>query len=90
MNIGPDFSTYKSRQSQATQDTILGNNKAVHNVIMKPGPLTESDHIPIIYTLTTRGVTKPTRLALNIRKPNWESLKVQINTDMEKINVHNK
>lgn len=57
--LGPQFPTYISTNSNTTPDIILGNSKIYHNYKIEQGPITASDHIPIIFTITTQAVKIP-------------------------------
>ena len=52
---GPNFPTFHSHHAQSTPDIVLSNNKIIHNLTLTQGPITLSDHTPIIMTLTTKG-----------------------------------
>lgn len=45
-HLGPQFATYYDRRSNTSPDMVLGN-RTVHNITIDPGPITESDHIPL-------------------------------------------
>lgn len=51
-HLGPDFKTFITARATGTPDVILTNQNMVHNMCIKQGPLTTSDHIPIIVTLS--------------------------------------
>lgn len=63
---GPQFPTFYSRTSSTTLDIVLSINKAIHNLTIDPGPITESDHTPVIVKLTTNAITKTIPPTLNI------------------------
>ena len=71
-HLGPDFTTYHERGSSTTPDIILGNNKTIHNITMKAGPLTESDHLPIIMTITSKAITNPITPRPNPSRADWD------------------
>ena len=71
-HIGPDFPTYISHNSHTSPDIILTNNCAYHNHIIEAGPITSSDHIPVILTITAHAHKIPTPPTLNYRKANWK------------------
>lgn len=54
-HLGSDFSTYIASTAHTT-DIILSNNKIDHNHTIKGGPVTPSDHIPIIFTVTATAI----------------------------------
>lgn len=59
-HMGPDFTTYHDRRCSSTPDVVLGNNKVLHNITINAGPITESDHLPMIITLSSKAITNPT------------------------------
>lgn len=87
LHLAPDFPTFIGRQSCMTPDIILSNNKVMHNIIFKPESLTESRHVPMIITLTTRAITKPTQDTLDLKNANWEKFKEEMNTGMDTLNL---
>lgn len=56
-------------------DLVLGNSKILHNTSITPGPITTSDHIPIIMTITAKAITKPIPATLNTKQANWTQFK---------------
>ena len=38
---------------------MLANDKAFHNTLIEPGPLTTSDHTPIIIKITSKPIEIP-------------------------------
>ena len=77
-HLGPDFTTYISGNKHSTPDIILSNKNAFHNHIIKPGPVTPSDHIPIIFTITASAIRIPAPARYNINKANWEAFEEKI------------
>ena len=70
-HIGPNFKTFLGRH-QGTPDIILTNNKAFHNYYIQPGPLTTSDHLPIVLTLSTSPIQIPRKhTKLDMRHADW-------------------
>ncbi len=82
-HLGPNFPTYITPQSATTPDIIICNNRAYHNIKTEPGPLTSSDHTPIIMTITSRAIREnvPTRLRLN--GANWQLFKDQVTAGLQ-------
>ena len=72
-HIGPNFKTYLGRH-QGTPDIILTNNKTFHNTYIRAGPLTGSDHLPVVLTLSTSPIQIPRRQTrLDMKKADWTS-----------------
>ena len=94
-HIGPDFPTFLSHNASTTPDIILSNNKTYHNIQIQPGPITPSDHIPILIKITSHPIKIDTPPTYITNKTNWESfiskvlnLTKNINTDT-KMNQQN-
>jgi len=83
-HIGPFFPTIIRHNSATNPDIVLKNNHAFHNIHFKPGPLTPSDHIPII----TKISTNPIQIAIKPRrcfhKTDWDNYRQELeNTDTD-------
>ena len=85
IHLGPDFTTWHSRNCSTTPDIVLGNNKIFHNLTIDPGPLTESDHLPLIITITSKAITNPILPRHNIKKANWETFETSVDEQMNDI-----
>lgn len=57
----------------------------MHNIIIGPGFITESDHIPIIIKLTTKAVTRTKHPTPDLSRANWNRFSEQITNEMENI-----
>lgn len=68
IHLEPDFLTYHNRNTRSSPDAILANIKAMHNIIIKPGTITTSDHIPIVMIITADAITHPSPPRLNLKK----------------------
>lgn len=84
-HIGPHFKTYITPRSSGTPDIILTNNNFHHNLHIQPGPLTSSDHLPIIITVSTSPIQIPVAPRLDFRHANWENF----NNDLSNIPIPN-
>lgn len=85
--LGPNFPTFYGRATATSSDIILGNNKIVHNITIIPGPLTTSDHIPIIMEITTKAITKPITPKLNMKKANWENFTEEVKSKIAQLTL---
>ncbi len=85
--MGPQFSTFHDRRSSTTPDIALGNNKTMHNITIDPGPLTESDHIPLIITLTTSAITNAIPPKPIYNKANWDLFTTTVEREMREVNI---
>lgn len=89
INLGPNFKTFIGHGNMTTPDRVFSNNKACLNYYLKQGPLTTSDHIPMILTLSTSPIQIPTKERYLMHKANWESFKSEVNK-MQEFNLNNK
>ena len=72
-HIGPHFPTFISHQSATTPDIILTNLHTYHNIHITQGPLTSSDHIPVILNISTTPIQTPTTPRPSYKQANWEN-----------------
>lgn len=72
-HIGPHFPTYIARNVTTTPDIILTNTRTYHNIHITQGPLTTSDHIPIICTLSTHPIQIPSPRRPCFKQANWDN-----------------
>ncbi|KAK3892023.1 hypothetical protein Pcinc_004112 [Petrolisthes cinctipes] len=77
-HIGPHFPTYYSVNSNTTPDIILTNFRTHHNTHTAPGPLTTSDHIPIIFTISASPIQIPAMPRPSFKQANWARFKNEI------------
>lgn len=74
-HLGPHFPTFLARNNITCPDKIFCKNKAFLNYQKTPGPLTPSDHIPIIMKISANPIQLPTSKRLNMKKANWEKFR---------------
>ena len=93
-HIGPEFPTFYTRNRTTTPDIIiLTNYRTHHNTHAIPGPLTTSDHIPIIFTISTSPILipAPPRAAdykkKKKKKTHWEKFQAQVNNTLHRNNL---
>ena len=84
--MGPDFSTRVGHRGLSKPDIILRNNQAFLNYAITEGELTTSDHIPILFTVSTAAIVKQATRKKQYSKTNWELFKLMTERDMERIN----
>lgn len=72
LHTGPNFPTFIRHNCATSPDIIITNNRAHHHTFSQPGPLTPSDHIPIILTISTSPIRIPTARRPNYRQADWE------------------
>ena len=78
-HLGPDFPTYISGEHATTPDIVLGNRFADLSVVMEPGPLSTSDHIPIVATISTNPIITETVIERDdYSRADWEGLQTYL------------
>ena len=70
--IGPNFPTLIRHNSASSPDIVLTNTKTFHNIHLTPGPITPSDHIPIIATISINPIQIPILPRKSFHKADWE------------------
>lgn len=85
LHLGPTFPTFISQNSATTPDIILSNNRTYHNTRVDIGPLTTSDHIPIILTITARAITEPRTERLMLHRANWDKFRDIVNNKIQEV-----
>lgn len=80
LHIGPYFKTYITPRASGTPDIVLTNNKMNHNMHLCPGPLTSSDHLPIIITLAASPIQVPVTPRPDYNNANWENFVANLET----------
>lgn len=86
--IGPNFPTYLSHNTASHPDIVLTNNRTIHNIHLKPGPITPSDHIPIIARISAHPIQIPIQPRKSFHKANWDTYKEQLSTVNPPNNPH--
>ena len=71
-HIGPHFPTLMTHNSTTSPDIALTNSQTFHNVRLQPGPMTSSDHIPIIATISCNPIAIPIKPRRQFRKADWD------------------
>ena len=90
--LGPEFKTWIHPTNTGTPDIILGNRKIHLNVSITQGPVTTSDHIPIIVKISTKPIMTPSKKHLQIKKADWVKFKRSIleNAREAKIDINDR
>ena len=81
-HLGPDFDTFVSARGKGRPDIIIGNKNAHLNFAIQQGPLTTSDHIPIIFKLSTSPIMIPQRETYNYKRADWNMFQNEIMQQM--------
>ena len=73
IHLGPHFPTFISHGTATSPDKIFCNTHHYLNSISEPGKLTTSDHIPIVFKLSTKPFLIQQPTTYNFYKADWES-----------------
>ena len=74
-HIGPHFPTYYGPLTATSPDIVI-TNQAFHLAhSITPGPLTSSDHIPLIIDISSSPIMSPTLPTYSFHKTDWDSFK---------------
>lgn len=79
-HVGPFFKTYVTPRASGTPDIVLVNNKFNYNIQISPGPLTTSDHLPLVIRMSTSPLQVPVPPRLNFHNANWENFATQLSS----------
>lgn len=78
VHLGPHFPTFLGHHSLTTPDRVFCHNKAFFINHIQQGPLTASDHLPIIFTISTCPIQIPVPLRYSMGKANWEGYREEL------------
>ena len=78
IHVGPDFPTFITHRSKSSPDIILTNRAVFHNILAVPGPLTPSDHIPIIFKISTNPIMLKIPKRPSFKAANWNNYKTYL------------
>lgn len=86
-HLRPHFITYRETQTATTPDIVLLDNKLIHNIQIRPGPLTTSDHIPNKTEVTQQIKLVRKSRTLNIQQADWEAFQEELIKGIEEIDI---
>ena len=86
IHLGPHFPTYFSRNSRTNPDKVFANKHHYLNYICEPGDITTSDHLPIIFQLSTMPFIKEKPKVYKTHKADWDLFQYKLDSQ---INVTN-
>ena len=79
-HIGPHFPTFLRHNSATSPDLIITNRHMTANTHAQPGPLTGSDHLPILLTLSTDPILIPIKPRPSYVQANWDGYTNDLST----------
>ena len=74
--IGPDFHTSYTGRGKGRPDLVFGNRAALaYHTHLQPGPNVGSDHIPIIFKLSTSPILNKETMSFRYKQADWDDFK---------------
>ncbi len=86
LHLGPHFPTYFSLNSSTNPDKIFSNQHHYLNCISEQGDITTSDHLPVIFKLSTSPFIVEKPKIYKINKADWDLFHHKLDS---KINISN-
>ena len=77
-HIGPHFPTFIRTNCATTPDIAITNKVTFHNILLTPGPVSASDHIPVIAKITANPIQIPIKPRPHFTRADWESYKNEL------------
>ena len=77
-HLGPNFPTLIRGTGCTTPDIVLCNRSAFHNVHFEEGPLTSSDHIPIIARISGNPIQIPIKPRYQFDRADWDGFQQEL------------
>ena len=78
IHLGPHFSTFFSHNALTSPDKIFSNKHHYLNCISEPGELTTSDHLPIIFKLSTSPFLVEKPKVYKTHKADWDMFQAKL------------
>ena len=87
IHLGPYFPTFYSRNSRSNPDKIFSNKHHYLNCTSEPGEITTSDHLPIIFKLSTKPFIKEKPKVYNTHKADWDIFQRHLDSQVNVTNL---
>ena len=79
-HLGPNFNTWANQRKSGRPDIVISNSRNHHCHHIAPGPLTTSDHLPLIMTISCDPIMLPTPNRFLYKKADWEKYTAHISS----------
>ena len=86
-HLGPNFPTYITSGTHTKPDIILCNKHIYHNHYSELGPVTASDHLPIIFTITASAIKIPVPERFNTKATDWDIFQNEIRNNLQTLEL---
>ena len=87
LHLGPYFPTFFSQKSSTNPDKIFSNKHHHLNCISEQGDITTSDHLPVIFKLSTIPFIAEKPKIYNINKADWDLFHHKLDTKIKTSNL---
>ena len=77
-HIGPEFKTWIAPTGSGTPDIVLANQQAHFNISLQQGPLTSSDHLPLLVKISTKPILIAETKRFKIKEADWPKFREKI------------
>ena len=75
-HLGPDFKTFHNHQGSGTPNKVMGYQSNIFNWRIQRWPEIETDHTPIILTISTNPIKIRTKARDNYNLADWQLFQV--------------
>ena len=86
MHLGPHFPTFFSYNSSTNPDKIFSNKHHYLNCICEPGDITSSDHLPVIFKLSTKPFIIEKQKVYKTHLADWDLFQYKLDSQINVIN----
>ncbi len=87
IHLGPHFPTFYSHNTTTNPDKIFSNKHHYLNCMCEPGEITTSDHLPIIFKLSTKPFIKEKPKVYNCHKADWDVFRQHLDSHISVTNL---
>lgn len=89
LHLGPHFPTFIRSGSATNPDKIFSNKHSYLNTLIEQGNITSSDHLPIIFKLSTKPFYIKQTETYNMGKANWNLFKATLDSNIKLKTLNN-
>ncbi len=89
IHLGPHFPSFFSHNSATNPDKIFSNKHHYLNCMCEPGELTSSDHLLVIFKLSTTPFITEEQKVYQTHKADWELFKHKLDSQISVTNLDN-
>lgn len=90
MHLGPQFPTFIRQDAATSPDKIFANKHHFLNHVAEQGGVTSSDHIPIVFKLSTKPILIQQPQVYRLNKANWNIFQQTLDTEIQLTDLNQK